>query len=61
MPNYPDHVLHVYRLNVDVDQCNEFMLNKLAPKSEQYAIKASDAVAGQTRHNDLSTLSHKIQ
>ena len=34
--NYPNHVLHVYRLNVDVDSRNGIMLNALAPESEQY-------------------------
>ena len=29
-PNYPSHVLHVYRLNVDVDTRNSLMLNALA-------------------------------
>ena len=35
------------------------MLNNLAPQCEQYSIKASDAIAGQTTHIDLSTLSDK--
>ena len=35
------------------------MLNSLAPKDQQYVIEASDAVAGQTRHIDLSRLSNK--
>ena len=35
------------------------MLNSLAPEDQLYAIKASDAVAGQTRHTDLSRLSNK--
>ena len=59
MPNYPNHALHVYRLNVDVDSRNSIMLNKLASKSEQCSIKASDAIAGQTAHIDLSNLSDK--
>ena len=58
-PDYPHNVLHVYRLNVDVDSRNKFMLNNLAPENEQYSIEASDAVAGQTRHIDLSRLSDK--
>ena len=33
------------------------MLNNLAPQCEQYSIKASDAMAGQTAHIELSTLS----
>ena len=28
MPNYPNHALHVYRLNTDVDQRNKLMLNQ---------------------------------
>ena len=35
------------------------MLNSLAPEDQLYAIRASDAVAGQTRHVDLSRLSDK--
>ena len=57
--NYPTHALHVYRLNVDVDSRNSIMLNALAPESEQYSIQACDAIAGQTHHIDLSTLSNK--
>ena len=34
-PNYPNHALHVYRLNVDVDTRNNFMLNALDPENEQ--------------------------
>ena len=33
------------------------MLNSLAPQCEQYTVKASDAVAGQTTHIDLQSLS----
>ena len=47
-PDYPHNALHVYRLNADVDRRNSFMLNSLAPEDQIYAIKASDAVAGQT-------------
>ena len=60
MPNSPDcpnHALHVYRVNVDVDSRNELMLNNLAAETEQYAIKACDAVASQTTHIALSSLS----
>ena len=35
------------------------MLNNLAPKSQHYIIKASDAIVGQTTHICLSTLSDK--
>ena len=37
------------------------MLNTLAPQCEQYTIKASDAMTGQTAHIELSTLSNKRQ
>ena len=37
------------------------MLNTLAPECEQYSIKASDAMAGQTAHIELSKLSNKRQ
>ena len=60
-PDYPNAALHVYRLNVDVDTRNALMLNNLAPQCEQYSIKASDAMAGQTAHIELSTLSNKRQ
>ena len=53
--------LRVYRLNVDVDTRNALMLNNLAPQCEQYSTKASDAMAGQTTHIELSTLSNKQQ
>ena len=59
MADYPNHALHVYRLNVDVDQRNGAMLNALAPESQQYSIPACDAIASQTNHTDLSTLSDK--
>ena len=45
MPNYPNNSLHVYRLNVEVDERNSHML---APESQQYTIKACDAIASQT-------------
>ena len=61
MPDYPNDALHVYRLNVDVDSKNTVMLNALAPQCEQYSIKTSDAIAGQTSHIELSTLSNKRQ
>ena len=51
MPNYPNHALHVYRLNADVDERNLTMA--LVPESEQYSIKACDSRAG---HINLSTL-----
>ena len=35
--DYPNHALHVYRLNVDVDSRNTLMLNALAPETEQYS------------------------
>ena len=59
LPNYPNQALHVYRLNVDVDERNSLMLNALAPENQQYSIKACDAVAGQTNHVNLSNLSDK--
>lgn len=58
-PNYPNEALHVYRLNKDVDYRNDLMLNRLASKDDQYFIEASDSIAGQTRHIDLSRLSNK--
>ena len=59
MPNYPNHALHVYRLNADVDERNITMLNALVPESQQYSIKSCDSRAGQTSHINLSTLSAK--
>ena len=49
----------MYRLNADVDTRNTVMLNSLAPRSAQYAIKAIDSVAGETSHISLSSLSDK--
>ena len=46
-------------MNADVDKHNANMLNSLATENQQYSIKASDAIAGQTSHIDLSTLSGK--
>ena len=59
MPNYPTHVLHVYRLNEYANDRNKLMLNSLAPECEQYTIKSSDAIAGQTTHIDLGSLSQR--
>ena len=56
-PNYPTNVLHVYRLNDYANDRNKLMLNSLASECDQYTIKASDAVAGQTTHVDLENLS----
>lgn len=58
-PYYPSHALHVYKLNVDVDKQNAEMLNNLASGDEQCVIKACDAIAGQTNHIALSSLSDK--
>ena len=59
MLKYPIHALHVYRLNIGVDEHNTHMLNTLTPESTQYSIKACDARAGQTSHIDLTNLSDK--
>ena len=55
---YPHQALHVCRLNEDVDQRNEYMLSKLM--TTKYAIKAGDAIIGQTKHVNLASLSSKI-
>ena len=47
------------RLNADVDYRNSLMLNNPSPESQQYTMKASDAIAGQTSHICLSNLSEK--
>lgn len=57
--SYPKQALHVFRMNVDVDSHNTFMLNSLAPTSNQFTIKAVDTVASQTSHIDLKSLSTK--
>ncbi len=36
---------------------NKLMLKNLAPQCNQYTIKASDVIAGQTTHIDLQSLS----
>ena len=38
LPNYPNQALHVYRLNVDVDERNSLMLNALAPENQPYSM-----------------------
>ena len=58
-PGYPSEALHVYKLNADVDERNEHMLNQLPSSRVRYEIKAKDAMTGQTKHIDLSTLSTK--
>ncbi len=58
-PDMLDYPLHVYRLNADVDVRNSYMLDNLAPESQQYSIKSCDSRAGQTSHINLSTLSAK--
>ena len=56
-PDYPVDALHVYRLNKDVDERNDEMLNKLASNDQQFIIKACDSTSG--RHIDLSNVSDK--
>ena len=56
-PDYPVDALHVYRLNKDVDERNDEMLNRLAPDDQQFKIKACDSTSG--RHIDLSDISDK--
>lgn len=58
-PGYPNEALHVYRLNADVDERNEYMLTKLTKTNRVYEIKAKDAITGQTKHIDLASLSKK--
>ena len=60
MLNYPNHALHVYRLNTDVNDHNSHMLNALAPKSQQYSIKARDSMAGQTDHQTCLTNNQRL-
>ena len=56
-PDYPVDALHVYRLNKDVDEHNDEMLNKLASNDQQFIIKACDSSSGW--HIDLSNISDK--
>ena len=60
MLNYPNHALYVYRLNTDVNDHNSHMLNALAPKSQQYSIKARDSMAGQTDHQTCLTNNQRL-
>ena len=48
--NYPTQVLHVYRLNADVDKRNTQMLDSIAPQNAQFAIARlySEAFTGRT-------------
>ena len=54
-PNYPTHMLHVYGLNYYANHPNKLRLNSMAAECEQYTIKSSDAVAGETIHIDLES------
>ena len=56
-PDYPHEALHVYRLNVDVDNHNEHMLKRLPSVSTRYEVKSSDVITGQNKHIDLALLS----
>ena len=58
-PDYPSEALHVYKLNADVDEHNNHMLRRIPSTVRRYAVKASDAVTGQTKHIDLASLSSK--
>ena len=49
--------MHVYRLNKDVDERNDEMLNKLASNDQQFINKACDSTSG--RHIDLSDVPDK--
>ena len=57
--DYPSEALHVYKLNADVDEHNDSMLRRIPSTVRRYAVKASDAVTGQTKHIDLASLSSK--
>ena len=58
-PDFPSEVLHVYKLNADVNEHNDHMLKRIPSTFRRFAVKASDAVAGQTKHIDLASLSTK--
>ena len=58
-PDYPSEALHVYKLNADVDLHNESMLRKIPSTVRRFAVKASDAITGQTKHINLASLSSK--
>ena len=49
----------MYKLNADVDEHNDSMLRRIPSTVRRYAVKASDAVTGQTKHIDLASLSSK--
>ena len=55
-PDYPSEALHVYKLNADVDEHNDHMLRRIPSTVKRYAVKASDATTGQTKHIDLASL-----
>ena len=51
-PDYPSEALHVYKLNADVDEHNDYMLRRIPSSIKRYEVKASDALTGQTKHID---------
>ena len=55
-PDYPTEALHVYKLNADVDEHNDCMLRRIPSTVRRFAVKASDAATGQTKHIDLASL-----
>ena len=55
-PDYPTEALHVYKLNADVDEHNGRMLRRIPSTVTRFAVKASDAATGQTKHIDLASL-----
>lgn len=53
--NYPHDSLHVYRLNLDVDEQNILMLMNLAPEDQHITINAIDCTKDKlTRQLDLA-------
>ena len=56
----PENVLHVYKKNIDVNEQNTHMLNKLAPRSKQIVIEAEDDTRGQTRQTSISNMPKNV-
>ena len=56
----PENVLHVYKKNINVNEQNTHMLNKLAPRNKQIIVEAEDDTRGQTRQTSISNMPKNV-
>ena len=57
---YPHDALHVYKKNVDVNEHNMKMLNKLSPTEQHITIEAEDDTRGQTTQTQISKMPKNV-